>query len=132
MAAWAIAMDGAVSDAARLIDVEIEQATSAGPAVIYYLGLAAEVLLAASRPSDGIALLDRVFAAIEEPSVGFYLSEVYRVRRECLLAFDRKNKDEARQAFAVARDIANRQGALVPARRAETSLLHGGNGLSSG
>jgi TolB-like protein len=63
MAAWTIAMDGAVSDAARLIDVEIEQATSAGPSVIYYLGLAAEVLLAASRPSDGIALLDRVFAA---------------------------------------------------------------------
>ena len=125
-------MGGAVADAARMIDAEIEQATSAGPAAIYNLGLAAEVLLAANRPGDGIALLDRVLAAIEEPGVGFYLSEIYRMRGECLLAIDRKNKDEARQAFAVARDIANRQGALVLARRAEASLLHVENVLSNG
>jgi hypothetical protein len=56
--------------------------------------------------------------------VGLCLSEAYRVRGECLLAIDRKNKNEAREAFAVARDIANRQGALVFARRAEASLLH--------
>jgi tetratricopeptide (TPR) repeat protein len=124
--AWATAMGGAVAEAARLIDAEIEQATSAGAAVIYNLGLAAEVLLAANRPGDCIALLDRVLTAIEEPGVGFYLSEVYRVRGECLLAVDRKNKEEARQAFAVARDIANRQGALILARRAEASLLHYG------
>jgi hypothetical protein len=85
--------------------------------------LAAEVLLAANRPGDGIVLLGRVLAAIEEPGVGFYLSEAHRLRGECLLAVDRKNKEEARQAFAVARDIANRQGALILARRAEASLL---------
>ena len=62
-------------------------------------------------------------AAIEEPGVGFCLSEIYRVRGECLLAIDRKTKDEARQAFAVARGIANRQGAVILARRAEVSLL---------
>ena len=124
LVAWATAMGGAVADAARLIDAEIEHATIP---VIYNLGLAAEVLLAANRPGDGIALLDRVLAAIEEPGVGFYLSEIYRMRGECLLAIDRKNKDEARQAFAVARDIANRQGALILARRAEASLLHVAN-----
>ena len=127
LVAWATAMGGAVADAARLIDAEIGQVTSASPQVIYNLGLAAEVLLAANRPGDGIALLDRVLAAIEEPGVGFYLSEIYRMRGECLLAIDRKNKDEARQAFAVARDIANRQGALILARRAEASLLHVAN-----
>jgi len=132
LVAWATAMGGAVADAARLIDAEIEQATSAGAAVIYNLGLAAEVLLAANRPGDAIALLDRVLAAIEEPGVGFYLSEIYRVRGESLLAIDRKNRDEARQAFAVARDIANRQGALVLAHRAEASLLHVANILSNG
>ena len=126
LVAWATAMAGAVADAARLIDAEIGQATSASSAVIYNLGLAAEVLLAANRPGDAIALLDRVLAAIEEPGVGFYLSEIYRLRGECLLAIDRKNKDEARRAFAVARDIANRQGALILARRAEASLLHCG------
>ena len=132
LVAWATAIGGAVAEAARLIDAEIGQATSASPAVIYNLGLAAEVLLAANRPGDGIALLDRALAAIEEPDVGFYLSEIYRMRGECLLAIDRKNKDEARQAFAVARDIANRQGARILARRAEASLLHVANVLSNG
>ncbi len=123
LVAWATAMGGAAADAGRLIDAEMEQMTSASAAVIYNLALAAEVLLAANRPSDGIALLDRVLTAAEEPGVGFYLSEIYRVRGECLLAIDRKNKEEARQAFALARDIANRQGALILARRAEASLL---------
>ena len=130
--AWATAMGGAAADAAEIIDAEIEQTASTSPAVIYYLGLAGEVLLVANRPADGIALLNRALVGIEEPSVGFYLSEVYRLRGECLLAMDRKNKDEARQAFAVARDIANRQGVLILARRAEASLLRVANGLSNG
>ena len=124
LVAWATAMGGATADAARLIDAEIEKATSAGSAMIYNLALAAEVLLTANRPGDGIALLDRVLRAIEEPGVGLYLSEAYRVRGECLLAIDRKNKNEAREAFARARDIAYWQGALVLAHRAEASLLH--------
>jgi hypothetical protein len=122
LVAWATAMDGAAADAARLIDAEIEQAASTATAMIYNLTLAAEVLLAANRPGDGMALLDRIFTAIEEPGVGLYLSEAYRVRGECLLAIDRGNKNEARQAFAAARDTANRQGAVVLARRAEASL----------
>jgi tetratricopeptide (TPR) repeat protein len=126
LVAWATALGGAAADAARIVDAEIDQATSTSPAVIYYLGLTAEVLLAANRPADGIALLDRALAGIDELGVGFYLPEIYRVRGECLLAIDRKNTDEARQAFAVARDIANRQGALILARRAESSLLHCG------
>jgi tetratricopeptide (TPR) repeat protein len=124
LVAWATAMSGATADAARLIDAEIEKATSAGSAMIYNLALAAEVLLTANRPGDGIALLDRVLRAIEEPGVGLYLSEAYRVRGECLLAIDRKNKNAAREAFAAACDIANRQGALALAHRAEASLLH--------
>ncbi len=132
LVAWATAMGGAVADAARLIDAEIEQATKAGSAIIYNLALAAEVLLVANRPADGITLLDRVLTAIEEPGVGFYLSEIYRLRGECLLTIDRNNKEEARQAFAVARDIANRQGALILARRAEASLAQGDKYLSRG
>jgi tetratricopeptide (TPR) repeat protein len=124
LVAWATAMGGATADAARLIDAEIEKATSTGSAMIYNLALAAEVLLAANRPGDGIALLDRVLRAIEEPGVGLYLPEAYRVRGECVLAIDRRNKNDAREAFAAARDIANQQGALVLARRAEASLLH--------
>ena len=82
----------------------------------------ADILLAAGRAADGLAHLDRAIAAIDEPGVGFYLPEIYRLRGECLLALDRANKDEARQAFATARDIARRQGAVIFERRAEASL----------
>ena len=106
----------------ELIDAEIDNATRRGPLPQYYLGLAGEVLLAAGRPADGLAHLDRAIAAIDEPGVGFYLPEIYRLRGECLLALGRGNKDEARQAFAAARDIANRQGAIIFERRAEAAL----------
>jgi predicted ATPase len=119
---WATAVGSSIADAARLVDTEIDKATEAGPLPQYYLGLAAEVLLVAGRPADGLAHLDRALAAIDEPGVGFYLPEIYRLRGECLLALDRANKDEARLAFATARDIARRQGAVTFERHAEASL----------
>ena len=115
---WASAVGPAVAAAARLIDGEIDKATAAGPVPQYYLGLAAEVRLAAGRPADGLAHLDRAIATVDEPGVGFYLPEIYRPRGECLLALGRDNEEEARQAFVVARDIAKRQGAAILERRA--------------
>jgi tetratricopeptide (TPR) repeat protein len=122
LAAWATATGSGVADAVRLIDTEIGKATAAGPVPQYYLSLAAEVLLTAGRAADGLAHLDRALAGIDEPGVGFYLPEIYRLRGACLLALDRANKDEARLAFGSARDIARRQGAIIFQRRAETSL----------
>jgi tetratricopeptide (TPR) repeat protein len=119
---WATAIGSGVADAVRRIDAEIGNATAVGPLPQYYLGLAAEVLLAAGRPADGLAHLDRAIAGIDEPGVGFYLPEIYRLRGACLLALSRGNKDEARSAFATARDIARRQGATIFERRAEASL----------
>ena len=120
--AWATALDSGVAEAAQIIDSEIDKATAAGPLPQYYLGLAGEVLLVAGRSAEGLALLDRAIAAIDEPGVGFYLPEIYRLRGECLLALGRGNMDEARQAFAASRDIAMRQGAVIFERRAEASL----------
>ena len=120
--AWATALGSGVAEAAQIIDSEIDKATAAGPLPQYYLGLAGEVLLAAGRSAEGLALLDRAIAAIDEPGVGFYLPEIYRLRGECLLALGRGNMDAARQAFATARDIAMRQGAVIFERRAEASL----------
>ncbi len=92
----------------------------------------AEVLLAAGRPADGLAHLDRAVAGIDEPGVGFYLPEIYRLRGACLLALDRDNKDEARSAFATALDIARRQGAVILQRRAEDALSELANGAGRG
>ncbi|MBV8925760.1 MAG: AAA family ATPase [Bradyrhizobium sp.] len=120
--AWATAEGGGVSEAARLIDAEIGNAAAVGPLPQYYLGLAAEVLLAAGRPADSLVHLDRAMAGIDEPGIGFYLPEIFRLRGACLLALDRENTHEARRAFHSAREIAERQGAAVLQRRAEAAL----------
>jgi len=122
LVAWATAIGAGFVEAVRLIDGEIDKATAVGPIPHYYLGLATEVLLAAGRSADSLAHLDRALAAIDEPGVGFYVPEIYRLRGECLLALDRNNKNEARQAFVTARDIANRQGAVIFAHRAQACL----------
>ena len=119
---WATATGAGVVDAVRLIDAEIANATAVGPLPQYYLGLAAEVLLAAGRPADALGHLDRAIAGIDEAGVGIYLPEIYRLRGACLLALDRHNKTEARSAFAIAVDIAKRQGAVIFERRAQASL----------
>ena len=120
---WATASGAAAADAVRLIDAEIANATAAGPLPQYYLGLAAEVLLAAGRPADALGHLERAIAGIGEAGIGIYLPEIYRLRGACLLALERGNKAEARSAFATAADIAKRQGAVIFERRAEASLF---------
>jgi tetratricopeptide (TPR) repeat protein len=122
LTAWASAVGSGIADAARLIDAEIGNATAVGPVPQYYLGVAGEVLLSAGRPADGLGHLDRAIAGIDEPGIGFYLPEIYRLRGACLLALDRGNKDEARAAFTTALGIARRQGAVIFQRRAEAAL----------
>jgi class 3 adenylate cyclase/tetratricopeptide (TPR) repeat protein len=119
---WATAVGPGLADSARLVDAQIGSAAAGGPLPQYFLGVAAEVLLAAGRPADSLALLDRALAGIDEPGVGFHLPEIYRLRGECLLAISRDNKGEARQALTSARDIARRQGAVLLERRAEAAL----------
>jgi predicted ATPase len=123
---WATAVGAGIADAARLIDAEIENATATGVFRQYYLGLAAEVLLANGRPADGLAHLDRAIAGIDEPGVGFYLPEIHRLRGECLMSLSRRNKAKARQAFMAARDVARLQGATLFELRAKTRLVEMG------
>jgi len=127
LAGWAVAVDpSGIAEAVRMAEAEIQNATATGPLPQYFLGVAAEILLAAGRPADGLAHLERAIAGIEEPSIGFYLPEIHRLRGECLLALDRSNADEARQDFLAARDIASRQGAIIFERRAKARLVEMG------
>jgi class 3 adenylate cyclase/tetratricopeptide (TPR) repeat protein len=128
--AWASAMGADVAEAARQIDTEIGKATASGPLPQYYMGLAAEVLLAAGRPGDGLMHLERAIAGVEEDGIGFYLPEIYRLRGACLLARSRDNKAEARYAFVTALDIARRQGAVIFERSAEAALAELDGALS--
>ncbi len=122
LAAWVDGIAGGAAAASRVMDAEIENAAAVGPLPQYYRGLAAEIFLTTGRPADALAQLDRALAGIDEPMVGFFLPEIYRLRGECVLSLDRNNKHEAHRAFATAVDIAKRQGAVIFARRAEGSL----------
>ena len=122
LTAWVDAVGPGIADAARIVDAEIGKATAFGALPRYFWGLAAEIMHEAGRPADGIAYIDRAIATIDEPGIGFYLPELYRWRGRCLLALGRDNKDEARRAFTTAQEIAERQGALIFLRRAETAL----------
>ena len=119
---WAEAVGSSAAGAARIVEAEIDHATKVGLLPQYFLGLAGEVLLAAGRPADGLVHLDRALAAIDEPGVGFYLPEIYRLRGATLLALGRDNKDEARRAFQSAADVARRQGATRFVQRAQEGL----------
>jgi class 3 adenylate cyclase/tetratricopeptide (TPR) repeat protein len=119
---WANATGSGVADALRLIEAEIAGATAVGPLPQYYLGVAAEVLLAAGRHTDALAHLDRAIALIDQPGIGNYLPEIYRLRGLCLLAIDRGNKQEAQSHFATAVEIARRQGATMLECRAQALL----------
>jgi hypothetical protein len=89
------------------------------------------VLLAAGRPAEGRVYLDRAIATIDEPDVGFFLPEIYRLRGECGLALG-GNEDEARRDFAIAREIAFRQGAVIFERCAGASLAEFCNSPTTG
>jgi hypothetical protein len=80
-------------------------------------------MLNAGQPDRSVTLLDQALAANEEKDVGYYLAEIWRLRGDCLLALDRADNGEARQAFATARDFARGQGAIVFEQRAEAALL---------
>jgi class 3 adenylate cyclase/tetratricopeptide (TPR) repeat protein len=119
---WAEAVsEASLANAAQTFDTEIDNAIARATVPQYFLGLGGEVALNAGRPADGLAYADRALAAIDEPGVGFYLPEIYRLRGECLLAVDRNNKGEARHAFETAQAIARQQGATLFERAALAS-----------
>jgi class 3 adenylate cyclase/tetratricopeptide (TPR) repeat protein len=108
---------------AQLVEEEIVEAAAAGPNGQYLLGVAGELMLAAGRRDRAAVMLDRALSANQEPDVGYYLAEIWRLRGECLLAQGRGNKAEARRAFATALEVARRQGAVTFERRATAGLL---------
>lgn len=88
---------------------------------LYFTALLAEVLARAGRAEAALALLDQALAAVKEPGVGFYLSEVHRLRGECLMMLAVNNRDAALRSFDTALEVASRHGATLLQLRAATS-----------
>jgi class 3 adenylate cyclase len=122
MRAWAEASDNNCEKEVAFVERSIEQAVAVGPTAQQYFGLAGEVMMRGGRYGDALVFLDRGIAANEERDVGFYIAEIHRLRGLVLLALDRANKDAARRAFATAKTVAERQGAVLFARRADAAV----------
>lgn len=72
----------------------------------------AELRAKAGRFAGALALLDEALQGVEAPGVGLYLSEIYRVRGECL-SLDRQHHEAASNALDMAAQIAKQQGARI-------------------
>ena len=68
---WATGLRADMSGAVRMIDAEIGNSAAVGPLPQYYLGLAAEVLLAAVRPMASRILTAPSPASTNRESVSF-------------------------------------------------------------
>jgi predicted ATPase len=78
----------------------------------YFLGLLADALLREGRADEALPVLDDALAAARDLSEGFYEAELHRLRGWAQRhASDDARHGQAEASFAIARDIARRQGA---------------------
>jgi predicted ATPase len=89
----------------------------------YYAALLAEGREKSGRFSEALTLLGTTLESVTEAGVGFYISELYRLRGICLLRADHgANEDAAMQSLRMAVDVARKQSATTLELRAAVSL----------
>jgi tetratricopeptide (TPR) repeat protein len=118
---WSEAHMGDVQRGLSRMDGEFERVTMIGPMPILHTALFSETLLRAGRGADALILLDRTLASLRFPDLGLYLSELYRVRGDCLLQQHRL--DDAAEAFVRASALAEKQCAKLLKLRASVGLV---------
>jgi tetratricopeptide (TPR) repeat protein len=79
-------------------------------------------LINGGRKADALALVNKVLADTDEPHVGFYLPELWRLKGELLLRNAPGDRAESERCLRTALTAAERQGALLLQLRAATSL----------
>ena len=104
------------------MEAEFARTAGIGPLPQYYACLLGSARLASGHAAGTLELLDPILDSVDEPGVGFYLPEVYRLRGECLLRLDPPRLDEAVDAFEAAIAAAKHQHALAFQLRAALSL----------
>jgi class 3 adenylate cyclase/predicted ATPase len=122
MSGWARAHGEGLADGLAAMEAEFARTAGMGPLPQYYACLLGSVRLASGHTARALELLGPILDSVDEPGVGFYLPEVYRLRGECLLRLDPQRLDEAVDAFEAAITAAKQQHALEFQLRAALSL----------
>ena len=122
MTGWARAHGEGLADGLGAMEAEFARTAGIGPLPQYYACLLGSARLASGHAAGTLELLKPILDSVDEPGVGFYLPEVYRLRGECLLRLDPPRLDEAVDAFEAAIAAAKHQHALAFQLRAALSL----------
>lgn len=109
MIGWLQVEDGDLEGGLRVMEAEYPGATAMGSMPIYYAAVMAEVRLQAGQAEQALDLLDDTIDSLEEPDVGLYLPEIYRLRGRCLLELEPENIDAAVSLFDQAIEISTTQ-----------------------
>jgi hypothetical protein len=94
--------------------------TAIGPITMLYKVMYIDQMLKAGRAQDALCVADKVVAELRYPDVGLMLSELLRLRGDCLAVLGRN--DEARVELVRAEAMAERDGAALLRLRAANSL----------
>ncbi len=124
MSGWASARGDSLDRGHLEMEFEFQRVSSLGPLPQYYAALLADVRLAAGKTELARELLDATLPTITEPGVGFYVSELHRLRGECLLRSGPIHHDEALGELEQALTFANAQQAKALELRAAISIVN--------
>jgi class 3 adenylate cyclase/tetratricopeptide (TPR) repeat protein len=122
MSGWISACGGDLAGGLQVMETEFPRVSIMGPNPPFYAGLLAGVRLEAGQIERSFEPLDMILRTFKEPGVGFYRSEVHRLRAECLLRLDPANFDEAMGEFETAIATAKEQQARTFWLRAAIGL----------
>jgi len=118
---WALATRSDLGAGVAAMETEFPRAYAVGPFFRYYAALFAEGLEKAGRVADALDVIRPALAAVIEPGVGIFISELYRLHGLCLLR-DGASKDEAMHSLRTAVAVAKQQGSTLFELRAAASL----------
>jgi class 3 adenylate cyclase/predicted ATPase len=124
MGGWALTV-GADPDAGMsVMEAEFPRASAVGPLGRYYAVLLADGRARSRRYADALAVLEPALLSVTEPGVGFFVSELHRLRGHCLLRMGPGHEAEALASLRTALDVAARQSASLLELKASVSLAH--------
>jgi DNA-binding winged helix-turn-helix (wHTH) protein/tetratricopeptide (TPR) repeat protein len=126
---WCLSLDGAHEEALKEVRAAIRTSTSVGARMEapLFLAILAECLDRAGEPARALETLDEAFAHVGRSRSFFYVSELYRMSADLLLA--RGDLDTARTALEQAHAIAQEQESPLFASRVAESMGRAAGGM---